>query len=96
MRLLVDPAGEQLLRVPGDERPGEDLGRCVQGGETRPEAAPHQQRPQQGRESAGRQCEQRYGHRHSGIVVGLEAPTRARAIDSSRDRHRSVRIFLAG
>src|SRR5205809_1642067 len=48
LALLIDKAGEQLLSVPKDQRPGEDLRGRVQRAEARDELATHEQQAQEG------------------------------------------------
>jgi hypothetical protein len=43
LALLIDKAGEQLLRIPEDQRPSKDLCGCVQCAEAGDELATHEQ-----------------------------------------------------
>src|ERR671916_125266 len=59
MALLINEAGEQLLRVTEDDRPTEDLRGRVQGSETGYELAAHEQEAEKSGDGAGRQLERR-------------------------------------
>src|SRR5262249_37997767 len=57
LALLIDKAGEQLLRVPEDQRPSKDLCGRVQCAEARNELATHEQQAEEGGDRAGRELE---------------------------------------
>src|SRR5215813_8552379 len=52
LTLLIDKAGEQLLRVPEDQSPGKDLCGCVQCAEAGDELASHEQQAEEGGDRA--------------------------------------------
>ena len=57
LALLIDKAGEQLLRVPEDKCPGKDLRGCVQCAEAGDELAAHEQQAEEGGDRASRELE---------------------------------------
>ena len=57
LALLIDKAGEQLLRVPEDQRPGKDLRGRIQRTEAGDELAPHEQQAEEGGNRASRELE---------------------------------------
>ena len=69
--LSVDQTGEQLLCVPEDQCPGEDLRRCVQRAQPWDELATQEQQTQEGGDGAGRQLER--GERN-GETLSLGQP----------------------
>ena len=62
LALLIHKSGEQLLRVPEDQGPGEDLRGCVQRAETRDELATHEEQAEKSRDCTGRKLEGGKGH----------------------------------
>ena len=65
LALLIDKAGEQLLRVPEDQRPGKDLCGCVQCAEAGDELATHEQQAEEGSDRASREFEGGEGNRQA-------------------------------
>ena len=57
LALLIDKAGEQLLRVPEDQRPGKDLRGGIQCAEAGDELATHEQQAEEGGDRASRELE---------------------------------------
>src|ERR1700749_544105 len=57
LALLIDKAGEQLLRGPEDQRPGKDLCGCIQCAEAGDELASHEQQAEECGDSASRELE---------------------------------------
>jgi hypothetical protein len=78
LALLIDKAGEQLLRVPEDQRPGKDLCGRVQRAETGDELATHEQQAEEGGDRAGRELE--------GGERNRQAVPLGRALDTADDR----------
>src|ERR1700749_5357708 len=65
LALLIDKAGEQLLRVPEDQRPGKDLRGRIQCAEAGDELATHEQQAEEGGDRASRELEGGEGNRQA-------------------------------